>query len=143
MRQNVMLQLASDKYAARPEVTDLTRLVKRPLRQASEERVVFGEWSGTGDVALARSLMLDPMLVNIILDNLFSNAEKYKSTTSPLVVVTQRIDLLLCNGKQAAAVIIRVRNVCDKASIFEKGETALNAAAAQEGGRLHGEQHNK
>ena len=86
--------------------------------------------------AQVASLLLDPMLLNIILDNVLSNAFKYGGADQPPNVALQIEPV----ESGVVSVSLTVRNAAGPghAHLLNLGEAELNSIAARDGARAHG-----
>ena len=137
-RKSVLLHLATGIYDARLEEADISRLLAtRVSRYVDAGRaVVLTPTRGAAAASVAR-LLLDPMLLNIILDNVLSNAFKYGGAAQPPNVQLQ-IDPV---EHGVVSVRLAVRNAAGPghAHLLDLGEDELNSIAARDGARAHGQ----
>jgi len=137
IRKSVMLHLATGVYEAHFEDTDMPQLLATRLARLSESgRNVVLLPTGGAAAAYAASLLLDPLLVNIIADNLLSNAIKYGAAARPPSVAV-RIEPVE-DGIVSLSLVVRNFAGPDHARLLALGDGELNLIAATEGQRAHG-----
>ena len=136
--KSVLLHLATGVYSARLEDTDLPKLLETRLSRYLGGGLNLTSAPTVGAAASsATTLLLDPMLLNIICDNLLSNALKYGDAEQPPSVAL-RIEPI---EDGVVSVSFTVRNAAGygHAHLLEIGEAELNRIAAKEGARAHGQ----
>ncbi|KAJ1456200.1 hypothetical protein M885DRAFT_179475 [Pelagophyceae sp. CCMP2097] len=110
--KNTLMRLATGRYTARLEDVDLEAiLANRIFRYTATGRRIDTARTAGDAAGQARSLRLDPVLVKIILDNIFSNAFKYGDTEQPLrAVLTIGACATPCDGGPAVDVELELWN---------------------------------
>ena len=137
-RKSVLLNLGRGAYDARLEDTDFAHLVETRLARYLGAGLTMTSVPTYGGAAASEtSLMLDPMLLNIIVDNLLSNALKYGDARHPPIVALgiEHVD------DDIVSVTLTVRNAAgpDHSLLLALGDCELNEIAAREGARAHGQ----
>lgn len=139
-QKSVLLQLATDRYQARLVDTRLEEIVSKRVSRYADAGRRIRSGPTMGSAAKRETLILDPVLVNIIIDNLFSNALKYGAAEPP-PSVELRVDGAEDAGSKSACVTLTVRNAAGPghARLLALGDTGLNRVAASQGERAHGD----
>jgi len=137
VRKSVLLHLATGVYEPQLEDTDISQLLNTRLSRLSEcgRDVVMLPCAGAAADSAA-SLLLDPLLLNIVADNLLSNAIKYGGDAEPpsVAVCVEPVE----DG--IVRLMLVVRNVAGPGHkrLLALGDEELNVIAATDGRRAHG-----
>lgn len=138
-QKSVLLQLATGNYSPRIRKVDLGSLIEARLaRYRAATRLIEYSVDGEADCIIST----DATLVNIILDNVLSNAFKYgDSAIGPPSVTVRREASNVAELKRGSTTVIEVRNFAGRwhEKLCAMGEVELNRIAMAEGQRAHGD----
>ncbi|KAJ1455677.1 hypothetical protein M885DRAFT_616938 [Pelagophyceae sp. CCMP2097] len=133
----VLMRLSTGRYEPSWDAVESVSLIDTRWQRFVAANSPFERVPTTGAAAHRRSLRLDKVLFNIILDNILSNAFKYGDPSRPpsLSLNIDPVD----DGATRVRLSLELRNWAgpEHEALLEMGEAKLNEIAHAEGRRAH------
>jgi CheY-like chemotaxis protein len=137
--KSVLFQLANGQYTPNLKDVDFSLFLETRFARYRDKRAINLAPMGGCAAAHARSLRLDPVLLNIILDNVLSNAKKYGGHAS----IEATLSVELAQVRDAVEVVLDIKNSAGPkhAELLAMGEGEFNRIAVTAGLRAHENHH--